>query len=154
MRDVTLVAMISIAALLASCLGALEPEVGDLLEQPCVDEDSRPGVDVSFEHDLLDGVFVDPPGSCLSCHDPGGENSVGYDVGGLDLTSHAGLTAGGVNSAADIAVPGEPCGSVLYEKLGPSPPFGGRMPLSGPPFLDETTAQLVADWIAEGADED
>jgi len=153
MRAPLPLASVALAGVCASCLGALEPEVGDLIEQPCSDEDSAPGTDVSFEYDLLEGVFVNPPGGCLSCHDPQGANPIGYQVGGLDLTSYEGLVAGGVNSGTDIVLPGEPCVSVLHEKLGESPPFGGRMPLNGPPFLDEAAILLVADWIAEGADE-
>jgi hypothetical protein len=37
--------------------------------------------------------------------------------------------------------------------VGEAPPFGARMPLNGPPFLDERDRQLLADWIAEGADD-
>lgn len=143
-----------VAVLVASCLGELEPEVGDLLRPPCSDEDSVPGVDVSFENDLLGGVFANPPGACLSCHDPDGDPNLGFTLGGLDLTSYSSFTAGGVNSGGDIVVPGVPCDSLLIDKLGPAPPFGGRMPLDGPPFLDEPTVQAAADWIAEGADED
>ena len=144
----------ALIAALGGCLGALEPDVGDLVEPVCSDEDGDPDVDVSFADDLLGRHFVDEPGLCLSCHDPSGEINAGYTVGGLDLTSHGGLMAGGANSADDTVVPGAPCDSVLVEKLGPAPPFGGRMPLDGPPFLDDGAVAKIADWIAEGADDD
>ena len=87
---------------------------------------------------------------CLPCHDPKGDSPQGYQTGGLDLTSHATLMAGGVNSAADIVVPGEPCASRLLQKVGPTPPSGSRMPLVGNPLTTELQ-QKIHDWIAEGA---
>jgi hypothetical protein len=153
MRGLALALLLLGGNLATACLGDLEPETGPLVGAPCSDEDSNPGEDVSFQADLLGALFVDPPGQCLSCHDPNGTINAGYSIGGLDLTSYDELLAGGVNSANNIVLPGSPCDSVLYQKLSPAPPFGGRMPLSGPPFIDDATLGKVADWIAEGADE-
>jgi hypothetical protein len=147
------ISIVSLCALAAGCLGALEPDVGPLAGQPCSDADSVPQVDVSFEHDLRESLFVYPPGACLGCHDPAGANNVGYAVGGLDLTSYSGLMAGGVNSGGDIVLPEQPCQSVIYLKVSPAPPFGARMPQNGPPFLEDATTRELADWIAEGAHE-
>ena len=66
----------------------------------------------------------------------------------------ASLRRGGFHSGAEIVVPGDPCSSLLIEKLRGPPSFGSRMPLDGPPFLTEEEIQRFQDWIAEGAEED
>jgi hypothetical protein len=139
--------------LFSSCIDDLAPEVGDLQGGECENEDSEPTADVSFKVDLLENAFTNAPGKCLSCHDPAGSTPVGYTSGGLNLSTYAGLKSGGANSVSNIAVEGEPCDSVLYQKVSPSPPFGSRMPQDGPPFLDEAALQIVSDWIAEGVDD-
>jgi hypothetical protein len=37
------------------------------------------------------------------------------------------------------------------QKLESTPPFGSRMPLDGPPYLEDAEVLLIRDWIAEGA---
>ena len=134
----------------ASCLGPLEPDVGPLVNPFCSDEDSDPDTDVSFSQDLMP-LFMRDVGGCPACHLPGGETPVGITVGGLDLSTYETLFQGGVQSQGDIVLPGQPCDSVLYEKLSAGPPFGSRMPLNGPPFFTEAELMIVHDWIAEGA---
>jgi hypothetical protein len=56
-----------------------------------------------------------------------------------------------VISGERIVVPGNPCRSLIVEKVREYPSFGGRMPLNGPPFLTDEEIQLISDWIAEGA---
>jgi hypothetical protein len=58
---------------------------------------------------------------------------------------------GGFHSGAQIVVAGDPCASIMYQKLSDAPPFGSRMPLNGPPFWTDDELQLLHDWIAEGA---
>lgn len=137
-----------IALLCGGCLDNLGPDTGPPLRAACVDEDSDPATPVLFAADVKP-AFV----ACTRCHTPGGATPIGLQIGGLDLSSYASLRAGGVQSAAEIVVAGEPCSSVLIQKLGAGPPFGSRMPLDGPPYLDARTMLLVADWIAEGAHE-
>ena len=48
-------------------------------------------------------------------------------------------------SGSNIVVPGRPCESVLLQKVGSAAPFGGRMPLNGPPFLNDDERQLIHD---------
>jgi hypothetical protein len=138
--------------IVGGCLGGLEPEVGPLGSGACTDEDGDPDNDVSFADDVLTPLFSRSRGGCMACHDPAGSTPTGVSIGGLDLTSYAKLREGGVNSGADIVVPEAPCESVLVEKLSEGPSFGGRMPLSGPFFVEEEI-HTVADWIAEGADD-
>ncbi|MSO70189.1 MAG: hypothetical protein EXQ98_07955, partial [Alphaproteobacteria bacterium] len=62
------------------------------------------------------------------------------------LDSLKGLRAGSENGP--VAKPGDPAGSELIKRLkGESEP---RMPLSGPPFLDDKDIALIERWIASG----
>ena len=133
---------------LAGCAQLIEPDVGPPAHATCSDTDSDPDHDVSFAHDvsgLLDEYH------CRDCHTPGGITPIGLEVGGLDLSSYDTLRVGGTRSGAAIIVPAMPCGSVLRQKVSAGPPFGARMPLNGPTYLDEQDLQLLSDWIAEGA---
>lgn len=129
------------------------PEVGPPIVERCSDEDSDPNRDVSFARDIQPLLFRSN-GGCALCHDPSGTNPLGVQLGGLDLTTYAGLRRGGSTSGANVVVAGKPCASDLYLKLTPGPRFGSRMPLDGPPFFTAGELQLVSDWIAEGAQDD
>lgn len=80
---------------------------------------------------------------CVMCHS-------GEDAPlGLKLDSLQGLKAGSSNGA--VAVPAAPAESELIRRLkGLSEP---RMPLTGPPFLDDTEIALIESWIAAGMPE-
>ncbi len=134
--------------------GGLEPEVGALQAARCFNEDSDPSVDVSFGQDILPLLRGETPEVGCSCHMPDEPDPIGFQVSGLDLSSFASLRAGGAVSGADIVVPEQPCASILWQKTGSSPPFGARMPFDGPPFLTDSARRLLADWIAEGAQDD
>lgn len=125
--------------------GSLEPDVGPLAQEPCVNEDSDPSVDVSFSRDIAGAIFS-TAGSCLVCHVPG---EVGEQSSGLDLSSYTTTISGG-SSGDQTVVAGAPCDSVLWQKVSPAPPFGARMPLGGAP-LSDSQMTLLRDWIAEGA---
>lgn len=148
-------ALSALAVLAVGCLDVIEPlnaEVGDPVASRCVGSDSDPDVTVSFRAHILPLLArVEPGKAGCSCHQPASSNRIGIDVGGLDLSSYAGLSAGGVNSRGQVFVPGDPCGSVIIQKTGAGPPFGSRMPFNGPPFLADAERQLIIDWIAEGA---
>ena len=145
------------AVVLATGCEAIEPDVGPPVRDICQNEDSEPDNDVSFSRDIATGIFADPGADCPSCrgcrdcHAPDGSTPLGFEVSGLNLSSFGDLLAGGVVSGGDIVIPGQPCDSVLLQKVSSGPPFGSRMPLDGPPFLDAQQRQLLADWIAEGA---
>jgi len=113
---------------------------------PGCDVDSDPATPVSYSVDLVAGVFE--RGRCVMCHTGGGE---GTAQSGFDLSSYSALRQGGQHSGASIVVDNQPCASVLYQKISPTPPFGRRMPYNGPPYLSDGDVQLVHDWIAEGA---
>ncbi len=140
-----------VALLFAGCLDALDPQVGLPLVDRCVNQDSDPRNEVSFSRDILP-IFKKEAGPVgCTCHQPTDPNPLGFEQTGLDLSSYTGLRAGGSNSMASIVIPGQPCESILWQKISPGPPFGARMPFSGPPFLSDAQRRLIADWIAEGA---
>lgn len=106
-------------------------------------QDSDPSVDATWA-DVRELVLTKRCG----CHTTAG--GIGQVIGGLVLSSREDTLAGGFRSGDQAVIPGDPCGSILVQKIGDTPPFGGKMPLSG---LELTTAQrqLLIDWIAEGA---
>jgi mono/diheme cytochrome c family protein len=135
-----------VLAVLAGCLHALGPDVGPLTEpmMPTCDGDSNPAVVTTFSD--VRNVFRD--GGCTDCHT---DNGLGIRQSGLDLDDYATLRTGGGRSGVAIVVDGDPCASILVQKIETSPPFGRRMPYDGPPFLTDAEIQVVRDWIAEGA---
>jgi hypothetical protein len=142
--------LLSILALLG-CVAGLEPDVGELRVGICAPEDSDPDHDVSFMDDvkpLLDRQGSE--GGCR-CHSPMSPKPIGIEMTGLNLGSYAGLMRGGRQSGQDIVVPGDPCASIVVQKVSSAPPFGARMPSSGPPYMTPAERQLLSDWIAEGA---
>lgn len=81
---------------------------------------------------------------CAKCHTDNGQ--MGPPPEGYRLTSHAATVA-----AADRVrvVPGNPGASELMRRIrGQARP---RMPLDGPPFLEQGEIQLIEDWISQGA---
>lgn len=137
---------------LTACLDDLHPEVGPPLRASCMDADSDPMHSVHFGVDILIPIF-NGEGRCVNCHTPGGTTPLGLEASGLDLSTYQTLRAGGALSGPSILVPGMPCASVLVDKIGPSPESGARMPFDGPSYLTDAQIQLIADWIAEGAED-
>lgn len=146
-------ALAALVAALGGCLDPVEPEVGDPLRPLCSDEDSNLDTDVSFIDDVA-GIFEREDLGCRDCHTSSGASPIGVRVSGLSLSSYNSLRRGGDESGQAIVVPGQPCASILLQKVGQAPPFGARMPLDGPPFLTAEERQVIADWIAEGAEDD
>lgn len=136
-----------------SCLDAidaLDPNVGPPLGPRCANQDGDPDVEVSFQREILPIITRSVAGGC-GCHQPTATSPIGLEQSGLNLSSYTALREGGNNSRANIVVPGQPCDSVLWQKVSEGPPFGARMPFNGPPFLDDEARRKIADWIAEGA---
>ncbi len=145
--------LLLVAAGLGGCLvEVLEPDVGELRAGVCNPEDSDPDYDVSFREDLLP-IFERSFGQAgCSCHLPTSRRPTGIEVSGLDLSTYAKTRQGGNTSGkSKIVVPGDPCSSVLLQKVSSAPPFGARMPSDGPPYLTPVERQLLSDWIFEGA---
>jgi len=122
-------------------LQATLPDSGDgVVLTRCSDSD--PTADVSFSADIQP-LTSRSPGGC-SCHRTN-------TTSGFNLGTYANLRRGGLNSGTNVVIPGEPCASIIVQKIGLAPPFGARMPYNGPPYLTASEQQLVRDWIAEGA---
>lgn len=78
---------------------------------------------------------------CIICHSGAGAPL------SLRLDSYDGLMAGSANGP--VVVPGAPDASELVMRIrGESLP---RMPLTGPPFLDDEQIALIEAWVAAGA---
>ena len=133
------------------CISELEPDVGAVRAGVCKPEDTDPEHDVSFMEDLKP-MFERPRGEPgCGCHLPSSPRPIGIELSGLDLSSPATLLQGGNQSADMNVVPGDPCASILVQKVSSEPPFGARMPSSGPPYWSPKDRDLLSDWIAEGA---
>jgi len=125
----------------------LEPDVGPAINARCSNSDTNANESVSYSRDIAPLLAE----QCSTCHFPAGENPIGVQLGGLDLSSYSSVLAGGIRSGGAIVRADAPCDSVLYQKVTPGPPFGSRMPLNGPPFLAQVDIDLIHDWLAEGA---
>jgi hypothetical protein len=144
-------------ALVASALplsvtacSTIEPEVGERLSA-CVDADSDPNVTVSFKdkiRPLMDGTFA-APRPCMDCHYASRGTKEGFEATGLNLETLGSLRKGGIHTADDIVVPGQPCRSAIVQKL-KGTYANARMPKGGP-YWNAEQLQLMIDWIAEGA---
>lgn len=102
-------------------------------------------------------IFPNPTNPrCDNCHSmPPSDISNGKLYTGMDqATAHAALVGKASTSrkcmGRMIVAPGQPEMSLLWQKLGPNPPCGSRMPLGGAPLSDENM-EKVRSWIAAGA---
>lgn len=149
--------MRTLLVFLAACDLTYEPDVGVLAAPDAADTDASltdappsprcadgdPEVAVSFSRDIQP-LLARSPGSCTGCH---GANA----TSGFTVLTYEGLRRGGQVSGLEIVVAGKPCESELLQKLGAAPPYGARMPYSGPPYYSTDDLALLRDWIAEGA---
>jgi hypothetical protein len=93
--------------------------------------------------------------NCLPCHAE--EN---FNPSELSLDSYDQLIAGGKHGVP--VVPGKSKESILFQKLGSTPPFGDPMPLDPKKKKGETSKKsltadeikTIADWIDHGAKKD
>ena len=79
---------------------------------------------------------------CSACHLNGNQ------LGGLNLSSYAGLIKGGSVVPGPVIVPGNHANSVLWKIIQPGTgqPGGNRMPLGGP-YLSAADINTIATWI-------
>jgi mono/diheme cytochrome c family protein len=149
MKTIHVRAVCAAAFLLAACAD-FTPEVGTGASAQSGDAGR-----VSFARDLrpiLNRLKDDPRGpGCASCHYTTAGDHQGIDLGGLDMTTLGSLRKGGITRAGTIAIPGNPEGSAIVQKLRGTYKLGARMPRSGPPYLTDAEIQLFVDWIDAGA---
>lgn len=129
--------------------GMLDSDAGEVIAGHCDQEDSDPDVDVSYLQQIQPRLHM----GC-GCHNPiPPASGVAIDATGFSVGNYDSLRRGGNNSGDKIVIPGDPCGSYIFQKLSDAPPTGARMPLSGP-YWSRSDMQLLHDWIAEGARDD
>jgi hypothetical protein len=92
---------------------------------------------VRFSLDVLP-LFLE---ACSGCH---GASA------GLSLFSYEQLMSGASDNGP-VVIPGDPEGSLLWQKIESDPPFGERMPPSPEPALALDAIDAVFSWIAGGA---
>jgi hypothetical protein len=70
---------------------------------------------------------------------------------GFSVLSYTSVLAGGNNSGRNGIVLNDTTASIVFQKIGDTPPFGARMPRTGPPYLAQSTIDSIAMWILAGA---
>ena len=112
------------------------------MRTPGADDGSK---SVSYSRDIMP-IIED---KCLRCHTEEKSNP-----SELYLDSYSSLMEGGKHGKT--VLPGKGDQSILVKKLGPSVPFGDRMPLkrkSAPTgiYLTDEQVKVISDWIDQGA---
>ena len=89
--------------------------------------------------------------NCIQCHIAGGiADQIMHLNSGESLAALVN-TPSVQNPSLTRVVPGDSASSLIFQKISQdSPPVGSRMPLGGP-FLDNSTINLIRDWIDQGA---
>ena len=133
-----------LAALVAGAFGCAAP-----LDDPARFLDGGTAATASCEVDVEADILAARCGGSV-CHSAGEERAAGLDL----------VTAGVAERVANVAsasaecggsmlvVPGDPGGSLLYQKLGDAPPCGSQMPLAAEPLSDDDL-ECVRGWIQE-----
>ena len=101
---------------------SLEPDVGALRTGLCKPEDSDPDHDVSFKDDilpLLNRRSARPAAAVTSRW----RARRRLEATGLELSSYRTLMRGGQQSADTIVLPGDPCNSLVVQKVSNAPPY-------------------------------
>jgi hypothetical protein len=129
MSTTTPIAAISFVFLLAGCPGSLE--------NPERFQDGGACSDVP--------TLLASKCGTSGCH--ASENpSNGLDLASADIKGR--LTGQSAQGGSGLLIDEDtPDQSVIYTKLGESPPFGGRMPPGAP--LDDATADCILAWLSE-----
>lgn len=142
---------VGLAGLATFSCSSLDAKVGERTPQ-CVDADSDPTKSVNFKDELRPLMNGDIAGTkgCASCHYQSRGTRQGLEQTGLNLETLGTMRKGGVNTGANVIVPGSPCKSFVVQKLQGTAPMGAQMPKDGP-YWGPREVQLMSDWIAEGA---
>ena len=108
------------------------------------------GADVGCQSSMSELSWANDCFPILQAHDCATAvcHSAETAAAGLDITSVAGLKAGGVSGPT--IEPCNPSGGTLLEKLQASPSFGMVMPPTGP-LLNDIELAIITQWILEGA---
>lgn len=84
------------------------------------------------------------------CHSAGEQKAAGLDLVSPGVAERVAnvASASAECGGSMLVVPGDPNGSLLYQKLGDAPPCGSQMPLAQEPLSDEDL-DCVRSWIQE-----
>jgi hypothetical protein len=115
-----------------------------VVDNGCPIKDSNPAKSVSFAADVMPILAV------CRCHNPNSDDPFAIMESGLTIDGYENLRLGGEHTGPDVIVNGNPCTSIILQKLSETPPFGDRMPFMGP-YLSSEVRGVISDWIAEGA---
>jgi hypothetical protein len=140
-------AVLSITVVLNSC----SPGSGEGL-----DDNGRPlgesggGGPLTAEFGSIQANVLTPTCATAGCH-VGAAAPQGLK---LDAASSYALLVGVPSNQVPALLrvnPGSPDNSYLIQKMEGTAAAGGRMPLNGPPFLDQATIDVIRLWITNGA---
>ena len=131
-------------------LAACAPGSGEGLDENGRPLSESPGIPLGPTLDAIQANVLTPNCAISGCH--------------IGATAPLGLRLDEGNSFALLVsvpsvqvpalfrvAPGDPDVSYLVQKIEGTAAAGGRMPLNGPPFLAQTTIDVIRQWIADGA---
>ncbi|WP_281557635.1 cytochrome P460 family protein [Thalassomonas sp. RHCl1] len=114
--------------------------------QPLVEDTPEPVIGLFVQ--IQDDIFT---ARCIACH-IGAQAPQGLDLSEGNAYGNIVGVASNQQPTLNLIEPDEPELSYLVKKIrGDEDISGGQMPLSGPPFLDDSQIQLVIDWVNDGA---
>ncbi len=115
-------------------------------------DDSMASVSETVALNVIDYTFNNfvSPQVATHCKDPGCHSSADSNSG-YSVDSYTSFIAGGLVAGNGI-IPKDTSASVVFQKLGMSPPFASPMPL-GAGRLPQSTLDSLARWILAGAPE-
>jgi len=124
----------------SACSSDTKDNTGTVLVDP--DPPDDPSDPISYSTQVQPIFSASCSGS--GCH-------IGSSTSGVSLGSHASVLASrGTQYGGLIVFPGNSSGSPIIDKVGNSPDFGSRMPLTGS-LLSSAQISTIAAWIDEGA---
>ncbi|UCG71503.1 MAG: Ig-like domain-containing protein [Chromatiales bacterium] len=121
-----------------------------------LDENGRPlsegggNVPLGPNFDSIQANVFTPTCAVAGCH-VGAAAPEGLDLS--EYASYALLVTIASNQVPALlrVAPGDPDASYLIQKLEGTAAGGQRMPLSGPPFVPQSTTDVIRQWITDGA---
>lgn len=124
----------------------------EVIGQPdCVDTPADAVAESEATLEAISGSLFRPSCSYTACHG-GGTPAAGLRLDQDDMDALRSALLGHTvasSSPLPLVAPGDPAGSLLYERLAKcAPEDGAHMPLNAPTLLPPGRVALVRDWIA------
>jgi len=106
----------------------------------------------SIQAQILESTDSAGRAACINCHRPGGAGGFILVLLGPVAYNNLVNVSSRERPGTMLVKPGDPDNSYLIQKLeGRAGIQGGRMPLSGPPYLTDGQIQVIRRWIQQGA---